>query len=416
LLYLPLNVAYGSSSTNCVWFQFDIQFAAPGIYPNPVQWYIWDILGPATDVNNYKYAAIGIPYVIGDDYTFSLTTSGTNTITFLITDQTTHVSWSKNTWDWTIPSTNLLADDSMFSPASCVEGYTTGAALSGIPFFSTKTGQNITINRNYFSGNTPPSGVTTYRRALGYNNLWFWTMLSPGSLPAPSIKSVSYPLSIIIGQSASIQVYAQNNGGNATWQTISIGFPTGEAISNIGITQCDLASSRVFNPGDTARAGYNATNINLSNYLAEGSGIWLQSATHYLTINVKPTSVGTFTFYVKSVAAAKNFPSNWSPISGAKDQQFEFIYSYSITVRQPVVTLSGFSVTKGGSGYTTPHVVLTGGGGTGATAAARVSQGVVIGLVLTNPGTGYTSAPVVTLRDPSPRARGAAAIVNYTIS
>ena len=78
------------------------------------------------------------------------------------------------------------------------------------------------------------------------------------------------------------------------------------------------------------------------------------------------------------------------------------------------VTLNGFSVSNGGSGYTTPHVTLTGGGGTGATATARVSQGVVIGLTLTNPGTGYTSAPAVILKDPSPRAKGAAATATFT--
>ena len=78
--------------------------------------------------------------------------------------------------------------------------------------------------------------------------------------------------------------------------------------------------------------------------------------------------------------------------------------------------LTGFSVTNGGSGYTTPAVVISGGGGTGASATARVSNGVVLGLVLTNPGTGYTTAPTVTLRDPSPRAKGAvvAAIMTET--
>ena len=75
------------------------------------------------------------------------------------------------------------------------------------------------------------------------------------------------------------------------------------------------------------------------------------------------------------------------------------------------VTLTGFAVQSGGSGYTTPAVILTGGAGTGATATARVSNGVILGLILTNPGTGYTSAPTVTIRDPSPRARGAAATV-----
>jgi FtsP/CotA-like multicopper oxidase with cupredoxin domain len=79
------------------------------------------------------------------------------------------------------------------------------------------------------------------------------------------------------------------------------------------------------------------------------------------------------------------------------------------TLTNPAATplLSGFSITNGGSGYTTPHVTISGGGGTGATATARVSGGVILGLTLTNAGTGYTTAPTVTLRDPSPMAKGA---------
>jgi subtilase family serine protease len=83
--------------------------------------------------------------------------------------------------------------------------------------------------------------------------------------------------------------------------------------------------------------------------------------------------------------------------------------SLTVTVLSPTFAIAGFNVIRGGSGYTTPHVVLTGGGGTGATAAARVSQGIIIGIVLTNPGSGYTSAPAVSLRDPSPRAKGVVA-------
>lgn len=54
------------------------------------------------------------------------------------------------------------------------------------------------------------------------------------------------------------------------------------------------------------------------------------------------------------------------------------------------------TVTSGGTGYTTaPTVALTGGGGTGATATATVSGGVVTGVTITNKGSGYTSAPAV---------------------
>ena len=80
----------------------------------------------------------------------------------------------------------------------------------------------------------------------------------------------------------------------------------------------------------------------------------------------------------------------------------------------PMITLTEISVTTGGDGYTTPAILLEGGGGTGATATARVSNGVILGIMLTNTGSGYTSPPRVVIRDPSPRAKGATATVNYT--
>ena len=84
--------------------------------------------------------------------------------------------------------------------------------------------------------------------------------------------------------------------------------------------------------------------------------------------------------------------------------------SLTVTIVPPtMLKISGFTVLSGGSGYTTPAVIITGGGGTGATATARVSNGVILGVVLTNPGSGYASAPTVSFRDPSPRAKGAVA-------
>jgi hypothetical protein len=50
-----------------------------------------------------------------------------------------------------------------------------------------------------------------------------------------------------------------------------------------------------------------------------------------------------------------------------------------------------------------PTVTISGGGGTGATGTATVSSsGLVTGITITNPGSGYTSAPVVTI-DYSPK-------------
>ena len=74
-------------------------------------------------------------------------------------------------------------------------------------------------------------------------------------------------------------------------------------------------------------------------------------------------------------------------------------------------TLSGdgvgsITVTDGGEHYKTalpPTVTITGGGGNGATATATVSAaGIVTGITVTAPGTGYTTVPTVTI-DYSPK-------------
>lgn len=56
------------------------------------------------------------------------------------------------------------------------------------------------------------------------------------------------------------------------------------------------------------------------------------------------------------------------------------------------------TVANGGTGYTSvPAVTITGGGGSGATAAATIASGKVSAINITNAGSGYTSAPTVTI-------------------
>lgn len=156
--------------------------------------------------------------------------------------------------------------------------------------------------------------------------------------------------------------------------------------------------------------------------------------------NITVTSVNGFT---GRVTLAANSPTGWSasfnssslviPLGGSNQSVLSvatssaakagtynvtvtgssgsLTHNATLTVNITLATLmiTGFNVQRGGSGYTTPVVLLTGGGGTGAKATARVSNGVILALVLTNAGTGYVSAPTVALRDPSPRAKGAVA-------
>lgn len=66
--------------------------------------------------------------------------------------------------------------------------------------------------------------------------------------------------------------------------------------------------------------------------------------------------------------------------------------------------VSSITIENGGSGYsaesaTLPTITISGGGGTGATATASVLDGVINAVNVTNIGSGYTSAPTVTVTD-----------------
>ena len=75
----------------------------------------------------------------------------------------------------------------------------------------------------------------------------------------------------------------------------------------------------------------------------------------------------------------------------------------AITIAQPLLAPTGngvstIPVATAGAGYLdTPIVGITGGGGVGASAVAKISGGGVTGITVVSPGTGYTSAPTVTL-------------------
>jgi hypothetical protein len=109
-----------------------------------------------------------------------------------------------------------------------------------------------------------------------------------------------------------------------------------------------------------------------------------------------PTQIGNYTVYLR--------------VTDSLGNQALSNVATNILVYSP---LSSITLVSGGSDYTTPVVIISGGGGTGASATARVSNGVIIGIVLIDPGTGYSSAPTITIRDPSPRAKGASATAAF---
>lgn len=82
-----------------------------------------------------------------------------------------------------------------------------------------------------------------------------------------------------------------------------------------------------------------------------------------------------------------------------------------------VMGVNTADVTAGGSGYTAATVAFSGGGGTGATATATVSGGAVTAITITGAGTGYTSRPTITISGDGTGATGSAtdlAVVSVT--
>lgn len=92
-----------------------------------------------------------------------------------------------------------------------------------------------------------------------------------------------------------------------------------------------------------------------------------------------------------------------------------FKYPKEIAPFMPADTGVTLTLTSGGSGYTTAPTVTIAAPSTGgiqATATTSVdAAGAVVGLVVTNPGRGYTSAPSVTFGGPGSGAAATAAII-----
>ncbi len=80
-------------------------------------------------------------------------------------------------------------------------------------------------------------------------------------------------------------------------------------------------------------------------------------------------------------------------------------------------SISAIQITHGGTLYTkNPIVTITGGGGTGATAQAFISGGIVTIINLTDAGTGYTTIPTITITPAAGDVTGSGATAIAVIS
>jgi hypothetical protein len=107
---------------------------------------------------------------------------------------------------------------------------------------------------------------------------------------------------------------------------------------------------------------------------------------------------GTVSWYVR-FAANEGLPQRIGPLK------------YAIFVDDPG-PIAAINVTNGGSGYTSaPTVSITGGGGSNATATATVENGAVTAVTVTDPGYGYSSGVSVSFSGGGGTSAAASAVV-----
>lgn len=107
-----------------------------------------------------------------------------------------------------------------------------------------------------------------------------------------------------------------------------------------------------------------------------------------------PEYLAATLFFAQSPQPSTLYIANYTKSAG------NITATATATVSDGAVT--GFTITNGGSGYTSaPNVTITG-AGTGASATAVVSGGKITSITIVNGGTGYTSAPTVQIDAPPP--------------
>ena len=274
VLILPLNLAYGSS-TNLEWFQFDIDFngGANG-WPNNIWWGIWNVDAPSgcsvyIPDSNYHPHTIGLTYTIGHSYHYTGSIV-VGSFRFQIWDDSAGTNWYM---DFSVPSTSQVYDNSCFSPASALEGYTTPSSVSNVLYYQFTIGYGMTSYTFGQYGSGLPNGLGMDQQNLGGTpSAWHWEMT--GSTPDFQISAD--PVSLTFTKPSS--------GSTSQTSTITV------TSLNGWVWKVDLSGSWVgTTPNDVAYS------LNPVSVTPPSSG----TSTSTLTVTVGPNSyVGTYTLRV----------------------------------------------------------------------------------------------------------------------
>lgn len=261
-------------------------------------------------------------------------------------------------------------------------------------------GSTLTANRQIAVG---PTGFGAYSQTGGTTTLGGF--IATGGTANGGVLNLtggSFTLSAApgtIGYGATTSIGVLNLGGTATFSANGAA-GNGLWLGEVGTGILNLTGSALLSiPND---------GIVLGKANAAGNGIVnLRGGTAQVASVSKGTGSGTFNFHgglLKANVASTTFMQGLTAANVYSGGAAIDTNGFAVTIAQPLLAPADFGVstsglTVSGGGYIdTPIVTITGGGGTGATAVASIDgSGNLTGITITNPGTGYTSAPTFAL-------------------
>jgi hypothetical protein len=142
---------------------------------------------------------------------------------------------------------------------------------------------------------------------------------------------------VILGESFDLTITTRNNGDTADMQVVSLSFPNITSIDSIvKISDYNFTQKPVFiEVGDKVGSEYYGFDkvINAPYPSIEAnSRPWHTGDYYQISIDVKPTSVGRFVIFLKTIALPHINELDHYPRFGIKDYQGEFIAVPSVDV------------------------------------------------------------------------------------
>ncbi|HVP81460.1 MAG TPA: hypothetical protein VMS35_00335, partial [Nitrososphaeraceae archaeon] len=142
---------------------------------------------------------------------------------------------------------------------------------------------------------------------------------------------------VILGESFDLTITTRNNGDTADMQVVSLSFPNITSIDSIvKISDYNFTQKPVFiEIGDEVGSEYvGFDKVINSSYpsIEANSRPWHTGDYYQISIDVKPTSVGRFVIFVKTIALPQINELGHYPRFGIKDYQGEFVAVSSVDV------------------------------------------------------------------------------------